>query len=209
MKLTILDESLLLDATGALYWPQKKALLLADTHLGKVTHFRKHGFAVPRAPIFDFYQKMEGLKRKYDFNHLYFLGDLFHSSLNREWSNFQEWSQSQAYAMTLVSGNHDILPSSAYEKTPLEVVKTLQVGSFVLTHHPEEEHHFNICGHVHPGILLKGKGRQRLKVSCFFHRPHQLILPAFGAFTGLHFLELGPQDKVYILGDQEVYPHPH
>lgn len=208
MRITIRDEHFILDPSGALFWESKRALMLADIHLGKITHFRKHGIAVPRAPIADFYVRIEKLIQKYRFHHLYFLGDLFHSHLNSEWDTFVSWSQKQSFQMTLISGNHDILPAQAYQKTPLEVVENLVLGEFILTHHPENHIPFNFCGHIHPGIMLRGHGRQRLKVSCFFQRPNQLILPAFGAFTGLHLLTKSVDDKVYLLGEKEVFAYP-
>ena len=37
-----------LHPSGGVYWIDKKTLLLADIHLGKVAHFRKNGIPVPR-----------------------------------------------------------------------------------------------------------------------------------------------------------------
>ena len=58
--------------------------------------------------------------------------------------------------------------------------------------------------YVHPGVRLQGQGRQRLKVPCFFYRPNQLILPAFGVFTGLHIMQPSTEDQVYALGEKHV-----
>ena len=33
----------------AIYWKDRNCLLIADLHLGKSTHFRKNGIAVPNA----------------------------------------------------------------------------------------------------------------------------------------------------------------
>ena len=209
MRISIRGEDFILDPSGALFWEAQGALMLADIHLGKITHFRKHGIAVPREPITDFYVRIEKLIQKYQFQQLYFLGDLFHSNLNSEWDTFVSWSQKQAFEMTLIAGNHDILPAQAYQKTPLHVVENLVLGEFILTHHPEEHTPFNLCGHIHPGIMLRGPGRQGLKLSCFFQRPNQLILPAFGAFTGIHLLTKSVDDKVYILGEKEVFAYPN
>lgn len=204
MTIDLAGEQVILDPSGALFWKRKKALLVADVHLGKITHFRKNGIPVPREPILDFYRKMESLKQLYPIEKLYILGDLFHSSLNREWTIFEQWSKNQKCSMTLISGNHDILPSQAYANTPLEVVESLILSPFHLTHEPETHSKFTICGHIHPGILLRGKGRQSIKIGCFFRKPNQLILPAFGTFTGLHLMPIEEEDRVYILGENEV-----
>ena len=63
---------------------------------------------------------------------------------------------------------------------------------------------FVFCGHVHPGVRLQGVGRQQIKLPCFYHSTSQLILPAFGAFTGLHILKPKLEDHVYVTTGKEV-----
>ena len=50
----------------------------------------------------------------------------------------------------------------------------------------KERKGYTMSGHLHPGVILKGKGRQALKLPCFVVGKHQLILPAFSIFTGLY-----------------------
>ena len=50
----------------------------------------------------------------------------------------------------------------------------------------------------------KGSGLQKLKMPCFFHSTYQMILPAFGAFTGLHTLIPKKEDKIYVTTGKEV-----
>ena len=45
-----------------------------------------------------------------------------------------------------------------------------------------------ISGHLHPGIKIQGKGRQRIILPCFVQQENQLVIPAFGTFTGLHLI---------------------
>jgi len=45
---------------------------------------------------------------------------------------------------------------------------------------------FIISGHIHPGVFIKGRGKQRIKLPCFQVTENQLILPAFSLFTGLN-----------------------
>lgn len=55
--------------------------------------------------------------------------------------------------------------------------------------HPElNEDKVLICGHLHPGATLKGKGRFRVKMKAFFFNHWIGILPAFGALTGHYSL---------------------
>jgi metallophosphoesterase superfamily enzyme len=54
-----------------------------------------------------------------------------------------------------------------------------------------------MAGHWHPAVLLKGRGRQRLRVPCFWFGKQNALLPAAGAFTGGHVIEPEPGDRVY------------
>ena len=47
-------------------------------------------------------------------------------------------------------------------------------------------------------------GLQQMKMPCFFRSAQQMILPAFGAFTGLHILSPKVEDKVYVTTGKEV-----
>lgn len=47
----ILGHDFILHPSGVCYWEQTQWLLISDVHLGKVSHFRKHGAAVPQNAI--------------------------------------------------------------------------------------------------------------------------------------------------------------
>jgi len=79
------------------------------------------------------------------------------------------------------------------------------MGRFRLTHHPEEKKDtFNICGHIHPGYRLSGMGKQHLKLKCFFQSQNQLILPAFGEFTGVYLMKPNENERVYVCTNTNV-----
>ncbi|NNC44708.1 MAG: hypothetical protein HKN99_02380 [Winogradskyella sp.] len=73
----------------------------------------------------------------------------------------------------------------------------LDLDPFTLLHEYEEGNpdSFTISGHVHPGVLIKGKGKQKLKLPCYQVTSNQLILPAFSLFTGLNTYSK-PEDAV-------------
>ncbi len=206
MKLCVESQNIILDKTGAVFWIEKKALFIADAHLGKVNHFRKNGIAVPHHSQFSFYTKINQLVDDYAPEIIYFLGDLFHSEKNKAWDDFELWVKKQSCQLLLISGNHDIIHKNHFINIGIQVVESLDIAPFLLTHFPTESSIFNFCGHVHPGVRLQGKGRQRLKVPCFFQRPKQMILPAFGVFTGIHLIHPTIKDKVYVLSNQNVIP---
>lgn len=180
-------------------------LLIADVHLGKVAHFRKHGAAIPPHLAFENLEQLTEICNDLCPQTICFLGDLFHSNLNSSWDDFTKWVSYIKTPIILVSGNHDIIPQYLFEELGVKVYETWKIESFLLTHHPTEEvNFFNFCGHVHPGVKLQGTGRQVLRLPCFYKTKQQLILPAFGKFTGKHTLSPTKESEIYVIADGEV-----
>ncbi len=203
--LNIEGQHLELHPSGVIYWREESALFISDVHLGKVTHFRKFGAAVPQKAIdrnFDILQQNLVFFKP---SVICFLGDLFHSSLNREWQLFETWVRQAKVRFILVAGNHDIISPLKYEALGIKLVPELEWGPFLLTHYPEiRDGLFNLSGHIHPAVRLKGQGRQSLRLPCFFKNRKQLILPAFGAFTGSYVMEKKEEDEVYAIAEASV-----
>jgi DNA ligase-associated metallophosphoesterase len=190
---------------GVAYWEEQKALLIADVHLGKISHFRKYGSAVPQNAIQKNFDRLDEAVKEFQPQKIIFLGDLFHSALNMEWNLFESWVKSQSAEVILITGNHDIISPLRFEEIGVEVIPELHMGRFRLTHHPEEkEGTFNICGHIHPGYRLSGMGKQHLKLKCFFQSQNQLILPAFGEFTGVFVMKPKENERVYVCTNTKV-----
>lgn len=190
---------------GTAYWEVEKMLLISDLHLGKVMHFRKFGAAVPRTALLENFRRLEKLESTFQPQTICFLGDLFHSHKNQEWHIFRNWSKASRAQLVLVEGNHDILSPLLYEELGMQLHTEWEIGPFSLTHHPTDlEDRFNIAGHIHPAVRLGGKGRQRLRLPCFYVRPQQLILPAFGTFTGMHAVSPAPGDRCFALAGDEI-----
>ena len=51
MNITIKKQVFMLHPFGSLYWKDKNILLISDLHLGKISHFRKNGLAIPNSAI--------------------------------------------------------------------------------------------------------------------------------------------------------------
>lgn len=205
MTINIQKQHFFLHPTGAIFWLDKNILLISDVHLGKVAHFRKYGLAIPNEAIFENFVRLNEVFEKFNPKTVIFLGDLFHSKINKEWELFSTWIKSCTQKIILIEGNHDIIARHHYEDLQIDVFSELIIDNFIFTHHPtEKETFFNFCGHIHPGIKLKGLGRQYLKLSCFFQKPQQMILPAFGEFTGNFYLIPTEKDLVYAITETEV-----
>ncbi|WP_319946573.1 ligase-associated DNA damage response endonuclease PdeM [Flagellimonas myxillae] len=205
ISIKIQDQTFMLHPLGGMFWEEKSMLLISDVHLGKVAHFRKFGAAVPRKAIHKNYVLLDQIVSEFSPFQICFLGDLFHSTLNKEWNLFENWVAKTPAEIVLVSGNHDIISPHKFEDIGVPIFQELILENFLLTHHPEQrENYFNLCGHIHPAIKLRGEGRQTLRLACFFKTKNQLIFPAFGEFTGTYTLKPKKGDEIYVIVEDEV-----
>lgn len=206
MEFILKGETLELLAEKAIYWPSQKALLVTDLHLGKTNHLRKSGFALSMDSQFGTLKNLEELIQNYSVNNVMILGDLFHSTLNNEWRTFEQFrSKHKKVGFILIKGNHDIIDEKFYHKIDVETCDTLQLGPFVFSHEPlESAKLYNIFGHIHPGIVLKGKGRMYTKLPCFYFGEKSGIMPAFGTLTGLAKIKVDKKAKVFAINYPKV-----
>ncbi len=209
--LCLFHETLLLHSFKAIWWERESALLIADPHFGKVAHFRRSGIAVPQEAGKRDWAVLHHLLDEFPAKEVIFLGDLFHSDMTPDWRIFEDMlAHYQHVRFTLVMGNHDIMPSNVYHQSGLHVVKEQLVRApFIISHHPMPqvpEGFYNLAGHIHPGVLLHGKGRQFLTLPCFYFGQSGGILPAFGHFTGLWRVRPQQGDKVFVVSGESVLP---
>ena len=201
-NIQIHNQNFVLHPSGSLFWEEKSVLMISDVHLGKISHFRKYGAAVPQKAIQANFELMDEVVELFDPDNIYFLGDLFHSHINSEWNLFEEWTSKSKSKIILINGNHDIISPLKYETLGIKIQDELVEKDFLLTHHPvERENYFNFCGHIHPAVKIRGSGKQSLRLSCFFKSPNQLILPAFGEFTGSYTLKPNKKDQVFAIAE--------
>lgn len=204
-KLQIENQHFSLHPSGAMFWEEQETLLISDVHLGKISHFRKYGSAVPHKAISENFKRLSAAVEYFNPVNILFLGDLFHSSLNAEWDLFVSWVEDQRANIILIAGNHDIISEQKYEQLGIKIYSEISLNGILLTHHPEiRENHFNICGHLHPGYKLRGKGRQSLGLPCFHKMENQLIMPAFGEFTGNFWISPAEEDQIFAITKKEV-----
>lgn len=198
-----------LSAGKALYWVEEKALILSDLHLGKSAHFRKAGIAVPAGIIEEDLYRLQQLITRYHPEQIIVVGDLFHSSANNEVQYFRLWRQQfPSIRFVLVKGNHDILDAALYATLEIRVADTLTLRNIHFMHEPCEnggDGPYVFSGHLHPGVILAGGGRQRLRLPCFYFGKHCGILPAFGRFTGLAMLEPETDGAVFAVVNKSIF----
>ena len=79
----------------------------------------------------------------------------------------------------------------------------VQYGPFAARHYPVPTPGlYTLAGHLHPGVTIHGRGRQRLKLPCFHFGDAVGVLPAFGSFTGL--ADVREPGRVFAVADGEV-----
>ncbi len=136
-----------------------------------------------------------------------FLGDLFHSSENSDWKEFETFIATfPQISFELVLGNHDIIPAVKLSDVLDQVFESAKIlPPFILSHYPSpHEEYYNLCGHIHPAVKLKGKARQSVLLPCFIFSISTCILPAFGTFTGTQIVKPKSTDDVFIIAEGQV-----
>lgn len=208
-KITLVGELLTLLPEKALYWENRKSLIIADTHIGKADHFRKSGLPIPNLASAVDYCKLDTLLKSLSIDKIIIVGDMFHSNYNNGCADFISWKKTRRIReVILVKGNHDILGDSFYEQGGIKVYKEEYVElPYTFTHKPPKIiiDGYYISGHIHPAVRLGGKARQSLTLPCFVFGLNQALLPSFGSLTGKCIVSPEKTDKIYVIGDETVY----
>jgi len=190
-SISIPNDELVLTNQRALYWAKEKALVLSDLHVGKSATFRKAGIPISKNVLVNDLKRLEQLIHHFNAKKLIIVGDLFHAEYNSDIDYFHDWLSSFTnLKLELILGNHDKLSDTVYKDFRLKIFQPKKESEnlcFIHDNFKINNKLFTISGHTHPGVILKAKGKQRLKLPCYQVTEHQLILPAFSLFTGLNY----------------------
>lgn len=196
-----------------MFWEEQNTLIVADLHLGKSGHFRKSGIAVPQSIYKADLQRLIAMLYFYKAERLIIVGDMTHSSHNKELDLFTKWRKDfSSLHIDLVKGNHDILEDHWYKEAEICLHEwEFEMNGFLFRHESkkrkETEHHsilYTFSGHVHPGVVLRGSGKQLLRFPCFYFGEENCVLPAFSRFTGTYTVKPEKGETVYALTGEEV-----
>lgn len=171
---------------GALYWPARRLLAVADLHFEKGSSYAVH--ARKLLPRHDTRATLTALSALIDALQpatVVCLGDSFHdrdavARLSRDDRDEVERLAARA-RFVWIAGNHDPAPPPVGWG---EIAEEIDEGSLAFRH----EAHFGpvrgeVSGHFHPvaALTVRGRGFRR---RCFLTDGQRLILPAFGAYAG-------------------------
>ena len=209
---TINENDFVLSPERVMFWEKQKALIIADLHIGKTGHFRKSGIPVPQHVFKEDLQRLFTQILFYKAEKLIIAGDLSHSRSNKEMDLFKKWRHDlEALEIILVNGNHDILADAWYDELKITRTDTLDIHDFSFCHDPQEaflkirdQKHYTFCGHLHPGVSIRGRGRQFLQFPCFYFGNNIGILPAFSRFTGSVNVNAQSGENVFAIVENSI-----
>jgi DNA ligase-associated metallophosphoesterase len=169
---------------GALWWPARRALLVADLHFEKASWFAARGQMLPPYDSIATLSALAGLVERTGAVELWCLGDSFHDSAGCE--RLPEGARELLAGMTArvdwrwITGNHDPLVDGMGGA----VAEEAEVDGLLLRHEADpRETRPELSGHFHPKLRVSVRGRL-VSRRCFVATGTKLILPAFGALTG-------------------------
>lgn len=216
-EITVNGARLLGDPSGALYWPDRRTLIVADLHLEKGSSYAARGQFLPPYDTAATLELLSSAIARHGAERVICLGDSFHDgdAATRLAPSDAETIQSLTARCdwTWICGNHDPAPPEDWGGT---VREELVLGALVFRHEakPLVTVAGEVSGHFHPKAKVKLRAKQ-VTSRCFVSDGRRLILPAFGAYTGgLNVLDpavagLFPRGfAVHILGNEAVYAFP-
>lgn len=170
---------------GALFWPARKALIVADLHFEKASWFARFGQFLPPYDSLATLADLSGLAAATQARELWCLGDSFHDSNGsarlepRARALFAELGGKLDWRW--IVGNHDIALAAPPCGT---VLAEAEIDGVRLRHEADPaDIGPELSGHFHPKLRVMLKGRHVAR-RCFVATGSKLILPAFGALTG-------------------------
>ena len=206
----VAGERLVLLPERAAYWERAKTLLVADPHFGKAAAFRAAGVMVPRGTTTETLQRLGTSLTDTGATRIVFLGDFLHAKEGRvpeTLRTINAWRDRWAHIeMTLVRGNHDARAGDPPKEMRIACVSgVMPEPPFAFAHHPvRSDEGYVIAGHIHPGVTLRGAGKQASKLPCFWFGRETAVFPAFGEFTGLAVVNPVEGDRVWVVADGTV-----
>jgi hypothetical protein len=185
VRFTFSGRELLALPQGALFWPARRALLVADLHLEKASWFAGRGQMLPPYDSIATLADLTALAASSGAAEIWCLGDSFHDrdGCERLPARARELltALTGSTRWTWITGNHD--PVLA-DPCGGEVRAEAEVDGLLLRHEAEPaETRPELSGHFHPKLRLTHRGRL-ISRRCFVATASKLILPAFGALTG-------------------------
>lgn len=173
------------DPSGALWWAERRALIVADLHLEKGTGFARRGTLLPPYDTRETLTRLEAVMNRLEPDIVVSLGDSFHdgdAATRLDAADTALLSRLTALCdWRWIAGNHDPAPPPNWGgRVEAEIV----LGGLAFRHEAlPDRGDGEVSGHYHPKATVQTRAR-RISGRCFVTDGQRLILPAFGAYTG-------------------------
>lgn len=171
---------------GALFWPARRALLVADLHLEKASWFAaRSGQMLPPYDSLATLADLEALVAATAPQEVWCLGDSFHDTAGCERLPAAARTMLERLTAgtrwTWITGNHDRV---LVDRCGGSVLDEAVVDGMVLRHEADpRDPRPELSGHFHPKLRVRVRGKLVAR-RCFVASATKLIFPAFGALTG-------------------------
>ncbi|MFT3685941.1 MAG: ligase-associated DNA damage response endonuclease PdeM [Phycisphaerales bacterium] len=202
----------------AVWRPASRTLYVADLHIGKASAFARGGIPLSdellaRSTASDLV-RLSALIEAQRAERLVILGDLLHAPAGRDqrtMSQLAHWRASHdGVEVVLIRGNHDHAAGDPPSDAGIDCVDApSDAAGLRLVHHPLEPTDGvpTLAGHVHPFVRLASIG-DAARCACFWLSDNQLVLPAFGGFTGGFSVSPRQGDRVFVAAPERVLEIP-
>ena len=185
-SLTVNGVALETDPSGALYWRDRRCLVVADLHLEKGSSYAKTGQLLPPYDTAATLKALAKVIQRYDPVQVICLGDSFHDQ--GAGARLHETDRAALKSLTRgrdwvwIAGNHDPTPP---QDLGGRVSDSLSLGALLFRHEAEPGRPVagEVSGHYHPKATVRLR-TGRVTGRCFITDGRRLILPSFGAYTG-------------------------
>ncbi len=186
---TLAGTDLTARTSGALWWPERRVLVVSDLHLGKSERIARLGGAMlPPYETRDTLERLDNEIAKTDPRIVICLGDSFDDSaaVTGLQADIKIWllRLMAGRRWVWIEGNHDPCP---VDLGPVNLGGThladLTLPPLTFRHIAQPGASGEVSGHYHPKAAIKTRGRS-ISRPCFLYDSDRLILPAFGTYTG-------------------------
>lgn len=174
------------DPSGALVWPARRTVVVADLHLEKGSAFAARGQLLPPYDTRATLERLAALIAKHRPERLVCLGDSFHDSEAGERLAAADRARLQRLTGSCdwvwIAGNHDPEPP---DDLGGRIAAELIDGPLAFRHQARANRGVagEVSGHWHPKAAVHLPPK-RISAPCFVSDGRRLVLPAFGAYTG-------------------------
>jgi len=176
---------LLLDLSGAVYWPDEETLVVADLHLEKGSSFAARGLLLPPYDTAATLARLGEVVARYAPRLVIALGDSFHDGdgparlLAQDREALATLQRGRDFVW--IAGNHDPDPAKSIGGV---FARSLSLGPLTFRHAPTQgPMDGEIAGHLHPSARVTQRGHAVTR-KCFAADDRRMVLPAFGAYAG-------------------------